>query len=249
MVRRWSYLNLLNSSHLVLDANYMKHMRSHMFRTFKATTFFRRRLYLEGPSKLTRKSYYHRRRVNNSLFYYNVMVNWSQDYLFFRKYSRELLMLGASTYNYLIQNTLVYSSTPLNELPGYESFQFTYFVNSVVKYCLNTSKFSIPSLYALSKNSFIYTTSTRLIQSSKKQKMIFDDPTYQLVNKRLFEPTYQGLSFSCGSLFNLLFRNYIVNLTNLYRILTLLLYASLFGQLPQNYFVFEKNPLYFQRLP
>lgn len=222
MVRRWSYLNLINSSCLLLDANYMQHMKAHTFRTFKATTFFRKKLYIEGPSKLTRKSYYQRRRVNNSLFYYNVMINWSQDYLFFRKYSRELLLLGSSSYNYLMQNTLVYSKVPLNEIPGYESIQFTYFVKSVLRYCLSFCTHNPALLQTLNRNSFIYTTTLSPLLLNKKQKTLSDDPTYRLSNGDLFGVSLPSLIFSYRSLVEVLFNNFITNTLCLYRITVLL---------------------------
>ena len=226
MVRRWSYLNLLNTSHFLLDSTSMKHMRVHMFRTFKATTFFRKKLYIEGPTKLTRKSYYQRRRVNNSLFYYNVMINWSQDYLFFRKYSRELLMLGSSTYNYLMQNTLVYSKTPLNELVGYESIRFTYFVKSVLGYCFNPHTFNLSPLYSMRRNSFMYVTTLHPLVVNKKQKTLSDDPTYQLSNRSRFTPSSQSLAFPFPKLISLVFSSFMSNLTSLYRVLILLVYYN-----------------------
>ena len=136
MVRRWSYLNSINRSFWLkpLYQHVERHVKGYNLTTFKGTTFFRNSLYLTAPTKLSRKSFYRRRHLNNFLFYFNIISAWSQEYLFFKKLNKTLLMFGFYKNLYLAQNTLLFSKK-INVwnywVWGFKDNVSLYFVNSL----------------------------------------------------------------------------------------------------------------------
>lgn len=137
MVRRWSYLNYLNTTSLQTKVyNHKPLLSAHHTTIFKATTHYRRKLYKQELTKLVRKSFFRRRHLHGWLIYQNILVSWARDYLFFRRYSRILLGLNTYKNNYLIHNVLIFKNLHMGDLINFSHFSVTNLVKNVTKYCL-----------------------------------------------------------------------------------------------------------------
>lgn len=134
MVRRWSYLNAINNSFESRDSlNVLVQVFQQT--TFKATTYYRKPLYNPRITKLTRKNFYRRRHLNNWIVYQNIITLWAKEYLFFRKYSRTLLSIFFYKTSFLTYNCLIHSRLTTDELRSFGETRFTYFVNTLSRFC------------------------------------------------------------------------------------------------------------------
>lgn len=102
--------------------------------TFKATTFFRKPLYLVSPTKLSRKSFYKRRHVNNFLFYFNILSLWAKEYIFFKNLNKRNLLIGTQPQTYLAQNSLLFSKKPFYNYTQFQDVKVTTFTKTYLKY-------------------------------------------------------------------------------------------------------------------
>ena len=110
------------------------HIKGSNLATFKATTFFRKPLYLVSPTKLSRKSFYKRRHINNFLFYFNILSLWSKEYIFFKNLNKRNLLIGAQPQTYLAQNSLLFSKKPFYNYTQFQDVKVTTFNKTYLKY-------------------------------------------------------------------------------------------------------------------
>ena len=101
------------------------HVKGSNLVTFKSTTFFRKPLYLASPTKLSRKSFYKRRHINNFLFYFNILSLWAKEYIFFKNLSKRSLLMGAHPQTYLAQNSLLFSKKPFYNYTQFQDVKVT----------------------------------------------------------------------------------------------------------------------------
>ena len=85
MVRRWSYINELNS----LSLKQSHKVRSGALDTLVNTFMYLREDYPD-QTKNFRTSWARRRHMNNYLYLSNVLINWAKEYRFYRNYNRSL---------------------------------------------------------------------------------------------------------------------------------------------------------------
>jgi hypothetical protein len=103
MVRRWSYLNILNHQQLVTPStSYLSLLPEYRLSLFKATTYYGTTLFTEAITKLNRRSFFRIRHITNLLIYQNLLINWAREYLWLRKVTRTILAVRLYKYNYLI---------------------------------------------------------------------------------------------------------------------------------------------------
>lgn len=101
MVRRWSYLNLINSARAIdLAAYHILRLPTFFEALFKATTYYYKPLFSDNLSKLVRKSFARLRHITNFFIYQNLLVNWSQEYIFLKNSIRLNLSIRFHKYNY-----------------------------------------------------------------------------------------------------------------------------------------------------
>lgn len=148
MVRRWSYLNQLNTNTKVTIVDNTDHnltlLKVFQQTAFKATTYYRKPLYNPSITKITRKNFYRRRHLNNWLVYQNILTLWAKEYLFFRKYSRTLMSLFFYKNNFLMYNILVHTNSSINDLRGYEGVHMTHVVKSLKFFLKNNTSLLFP---------------------------------------------------------------------------------------------------------
>lgn len=102
MVRRWSYLNTLNSTVFQPSTFSLESvMTKYQYTFFKQTTYYRKRIFSPTVTRLTRYSFFRRRHLNNWIMYTNILNNWSHEYLFFRRYLRVLQSFQFFKNNYV----------------------------------------------------------------------------------------------------------------------------------------------------
>ena len=130
MVRRWSYLNLINTT-FSSEHNVLAFV--HHYATFKATTYYRKSIY--RTTRLSRRAWSRRKHLHNWLIYQNLLANYSQDYLFFRKYSRSTLALNVFKNSYLTYNLLMFRKLAVTDFLGSESVMISSIIRRVIRYC------------------------------------------------------------------------------------------------------------------
>lgn len=109
MVRRWSYLNSVNSVY----KNDLVTAEKSFFDVNTNATMYLRKLYTLS-TKLTRKQWSRRKHISNLLPISNVLKNWSRSYRFYRNCNKLVLM------QFFTKNTfLAFNLTGLrNVFPG-----------------------------------------------------------------------------------------------------------------------------------
>jgi hypothetical protein len=106
------------------------------FRTLKATTRIRRKLYsITYVTRISRRSWGRRKHLHTWIAYNNVIKEWSQDYLFFRKLNKSVLVLGVGSHSYILVNLLLCNTSIAPEIEGLERFMITNFTAKVSTYC------------------------------------------------------------------------------------------------------------------
>jgi len=78
-----------------------------------------------------------------------MLANWSQDYLFFRKYSRSVLALNIFRNSYLTYNLLVFKRATTGDFLGSENVLVSSIIRRVIRYSsgLNAQNFSFFNKY------------------------------------------------------------------------------------------------------
>jgi len=234
MVRRWSYLNSINRSFWLkpLYQHVERHVKGYNLTTFKGTTFFRKSLYLTAPTKLSRKSFYRRRHLNNFLFYFNIISAWSQEYLFFKKLNKTLLMFGFYKNLYLAQNTLLFSKKSMSETIGFEGLKITSVYTSLIRY-ITTSFVGTNSFATTFKQfSLLYVTSPDNWSVLKKQKIISEGFLYNYSNKGLSSLTQASMpiTYNYQNLMDLIYRVSLNSYGTLYQVIIMLVYKQITGK-------------------
>lgn len=136
MVRRWSHLNNINSNFFSGTYKNTNDLLSrHNMTTFKSTTYYRNKLYVQDITKIRRKSFFRRRHLSNWLPYFFVLNNWALDYLFFRKYSKTLLAINLTKNNYIVYNNSNLLNSTVGETPQFNGFFITFLSSRVFNYC------------------------------------------------------------------------------------------------------------------
>lgn len=190
MIRRWSYINSLNSNLFINNTPSINPVINVLrIVSFKSTTYYWENLYFDNISFLTRRSYYRRRHINSFSIYQNILGIWSRDYCFFRKYSRPLFGLGFFKYNYILQNIFIAKNKDISDLIGFNSFKLTFLTNSIYRYCNKVFTNILPSLL-IYKGPYLYTSSPdRLIRQSLQNTALDEEPLTLLTPKGILKPS------------------------------------------------------------
>ena len=132
MVRRWSYVNQINKSAF---HPYKTFVRIGNDVIFKETTVFRKDRTV--TSLVRRKAWGRRRHINQWLLYHNVLADWSQDYMFFKKYLRFTLTRSLHKHSFFLYNVLVLLDKSSGFYPGFEFLNYVTITRKVSNYCLD----------------------------------------------------------------------------------------------------------------
>jgi len=225
MVRRWSYLNTLNLQQFFFTTSKPKTLISgHQTVTFKATTYYRKRLFSPLISKLMRKAFFRRKHLNNWLVYQNILSYWAAEYLFLRRYSRSLLALSFYKNSYLMYNVLVFGKISAADLTGFESFMVTSLLRSVTNYCRVGKARILPFTSSFADVAWFYASIPSSWDSIQKGSRLKEDPAYVIAHRALTpaQPV-KALDQALGALFVNFEVILLQNLVSLYKILSLII--------------------------
>lgn len=164
MVRRWSYIKEHNSNkNTSLSSLDFVHGEI----SFIANVYFRKSA--SHHSKLVRKTWAKRKHLANWLPLQAVLYDWSNDYLFFKKYNRFLLTLNVFKNSFLSVNFLLLRKTSKLISQNCETFFFTFPSKRVLLYFskLHTSTYSF--LLKLKHTPLMYISSPTPVADLKKK--------------------------------------------------------------------------------
>jgi len=224
MVRRWSYLNTLNTRQFFFTTSQPKFLTmGHQKVTFKATTYYRKRLYSPLISKLTRRAFFRRKHLNNWLVYQNILSYWASEYLFFRRYSRSLLALAFYKNTYLMYNVLVFGKLMAPDLVGFESLVVTNLLQAVTHYCNFGARRLLPFLAQFRDVSWFYASAATSWEQVVKASTLKEESAY-LVSDRSLTPSNgsRNLMAVLPSLFETFEKVILQKLVSVYQLCVLL---------------------------
>jgi hypothetical protein len=218
VVRRWSYLNLINNT---FSSEHKGLAFAHHFATFKATTYYRKSIH--RITKLSRKALSRRKHLHNWLIYQNLLANWSQDYLFFRKYSRFIITLHLFRNSYLTHNLLVFKCSTATSFLGSENVVVSGVIRRVIRYSCRLNPTSYSFFQTFRGSSWLYVTTPVDLDEVQKVSDLSVDTAYLS-----YRPSYYASEASPLDLawFQLLINSLFVNSFNqtieLYKVLVLI---------------------------
>ncbi len=227
MIRRWSYLN-----HINLHYNNLKPLDyTSQVVAFKVTTSYRRRLFSYETSRPSRRFYAKLKRLSTLIHYNNILSNWSQDYLFFKKYNRFIISYKIFKHSYIVNNLLLFKKSPIYMFYESENTIVSYLVYNISKYFKkNNPSFYSPFikykggqlLYVTSNNSLIKPT---LLENNvnNSEESLTNNLMY-LMHQSSWYLTEGSLqeTYSFQNIFNFYFDAIILKIIELYKITNLL---------------------------
>lgn len=229
MVRRWSYLNRVNFSLFTNNKSNLKPVLNILkITTFKATTYYWEELYFQNITLIKRRSYLRRKHINSFILYQNLLTLWSNDYIFFRKYSRSILVYNLHKYNFLLQSIFMAKSLDVSNFLGFEELKVTFFSKRLLTFCSYRSLVLIPFIL-LYKGPYLYASS--LIDYSNHlstNHFLKDEPIYPYVGNSIFyAPIKKGIGNPINYLSSVINNLFSAQLIKYYQLVILLLYSLL----------------------
>lgn len=175
MVRRWSYINQLNNYKWTNGSMDYKFLAFALHKTtFKDTTYYRRKI--RYFSRLARRSWARRKHLGNWVVYQNVLSDWSQDYLFFRKYNRFILNVQLFKNSFFVFNLLIFTKIGISNFMDAEKVMISSLIHRVSRYyCrINPYFWTIPKSFR--SISWLYATTSLTIEEVKTSSPFTTDP-------------------------------------------------------------------------
>ena len=201
MVRRWSYINNINT---ILPRHTTKISLAASEVVLNNIMFLRRTFpYLSASS---RKNWMRRKHMNRTLFLSNVVINWAREYRFYKNYNRMLHYQFFFKNSYLAVNVVIQKS-PYQDWNKYDTaavgsampkrilkffnnkYNFTRFVSLLWVPAMSWSYTSYLELYDEDKNSHIgapYTPLYYIPFSEKSLLPLLETKIYKSTLKQLF---------------------------------------------------------------
>lgn len=153
MVRRWSYINQINRNS---SYPYKVFQKISNEAVFKETTVFRKDRTL--ISLVRRKSWGRRRHLNQWLLYHNILADWSQEYNFFKRYLRFLLVKSLYKHSFFLYNILFLLPNSSGFYTGFEFINYVTVTKKVINYCLQKNYKQWHIYQFLKHSSILYCT-------------------------------------------------------------------------------------------
>ena len=236
MVRRWSYINSLNTRTKFSTSTWLS---IYSQQTAKDTIYLRHKLSNITFNLRTKVS--RRKHLNQWLFYTNILADWSNEYLLLKQYARSTYNFKNFKYNFIAINLilnlkqhnrtndalkLLIKASLTRKWVGYFNKKYTSFA-SIYKYILNTNLvyLSSPKSLTLKEASVTKTGITHHVTSSSLV------PVTAVTNVQ---------SAILGTISSFIFIKNMSCIKEYYKIILLLTYSKL------NNFVFKKNLRYLQ---
>lgn len=227
MVRRWSYLNYVN---LHYEAYKPLDYASQVV-AFKTTTSYRRRLFSPEISRPSRRFYAKLKRLSTAIHYNNILSNWSEDYLFFKKYNRFIMTYKIFKHSYAVNNLLLFKKSPIYTFPGSENIIASYLVYSVSKYFRKSNPVFYSPFIKYKGGQLLYITTDNPIleavvldaNAPKSEELLAEKPMY-LIHQSSWYLTEADLTetFFLQKIINSYYEFTFYKIIELYKIIVLL---------------------------
>lgn len=177
MIRRWSHINSLNNFKWTNGSMDYKYLAFSLHKTtFKDTTYYRRKI--RYFSRLARRAWARRKHLGNWVVYQNVLNDWSQDYLFFRKYNRFILNVQLFKNSFFVFNLLIFTKIGIANFIDAEKVMISSLISRVSCYFsrINPSFWTIPASFR--SVSWLYATTSLTIDEVKIASPFTNDPIF-----------------------------------------------------------------------
>jgi len=223
MIRGWSYVNQLNNIFFdkYSDLNFI-----HYELTFKSNVYFRKNI--KSITKLSRKSWSRRKHLNNWLIYQNVFSNWSNDYLFFKQYSKFVFNYQLLKYSFLTYNFMVLKKKNNLYIKNVESFISSSFLNRLLNYFNRLNFNSYLFLTKLKNNQWFFISSFNNISLTKHISTINHNPLYSTSQLNYYSTVFNNTrSEYIKQILDNIFNIVLKKSTEIYKILNLLILISI----------------------
>lgn len=223
MVRRWSYLNNINSNLFYSKTSHIgSNINALNLITFKTTTYYWEELFYYCKTFLKRRSYHRRKHINSLVLYQNLLSSWSVSYLFFRRYCRSLLNINLSRYTYLTQSIFIAKGLDISSLIGFEGLKMTFFTKKTLSYLFNFGP-KILTFFLTYSGPALYTSSYELLFGGQTQNIsLKEEPYYPILENSIIHFKQRKDALKILDSFVLSLKSlFLIKITNLYKIFIL----------------------------
>lgn len=223
MIRGWSHVNQLNSVFFdkYSDLNFV-----HYESTFKSNIYFKRDV--RSISKLSRKSWSRRRHLNNWIVYQNVFSNWSNDYLFFKQYSKFVFNYQLLKHSFLTYNFMVLKKSNNSYIKDIENFVSSSLINRLSNYFNKLNFKSYLFLKRLKNNQWFFISSFDKPSLIKSVNTINHSPFYHTSQSNYYPIELKNLKLDyITQILDTIFNMILLKNIEMYKILSLLFFLNI----------------------
>lgn len=217
MVRRWSYIKDQNSNK---NLNFSDLSFVHGEVSFLSNVYFRKTI--SHQSKLTRKSWAKRKHLSNWLPLQSVLSDWSNDYLFFKKYNKMVLTLNLFKNSFLSFNFLLLKKTSTLLKQNSESFFFTFPSKRLLSYFSRNFSSTYKFLINIRHTPLMYISTPESVQDIRKKLPMLGGSSFGWSGQLFFNQQDAAKLHSLELIFATLNNAILIKNVELYKVLTLL---------------------------
>lgn len=217
MVRRWSYIKDQNSNK---NLSFSKLEFVHGEISFLSNVYFRKTV--SYNSKLTRKSWAKRKHLSNWMPLQAVLSDWSNDYLFFKKYNKMVLTLNLFKNSFIAFNFLLLKKTSNLIKQNSEGFFYTFPSKRVLMYFARSYSSSYQFLLNVRHTPLMYVSSPNNFQDVRKTLPLLSGSACGWNGQTLFNHNEPLKSQSIELLFAVITNIAFIKNVELYKVFNLL---------------------------
>jgi len=223
MVRGWSYVNQLNN--IFFDKySYLNFI--HYESTFKSNVYFKKNT--KSITKLSRKSWSRRKHLTNWLVYQNVFSNWSNDYLFFKQYSKFIFNYQLLKHSFLTYNFMLLKKKNNFYIKNVESFISSSFLNRLSNYFNKLNFNSYLFLKKFKNNQWFFISSFSDTNIIKYNNTINNNTIYSTSQLNYYPTVFNNTrSDYIKQILDTVFNIILKKNTEIYKILNLLILLNI----------------------
>lgn len=231
MVRRWAHLNIINKP---FTLSYFKQPTAslrvrfvYQELAFFDTTLFRRKLTRQSATKFRRLGWLHRKHRAEWVLYRNLFINWSQDYQFFRRYNRFLLLLYMFKNSYFLFNLPLMANVAVAEVSEFKAVHVASVVARTMRYFCPMNPVFYKFFSIFQYMSWLYASTPATLEEDDLVTETTESLMYFMYQSRFYTPTdVQESVHWLSAILHLFFVNALATLTALYRWWTLLIFVG-----------------------
>lgn len=217
MVRRWSYIKDQNSTK---NFNFSDLTFVHGEVSFLANVYFRKTI--SQQSRLTRKSWAKRKHLSNWLPLQSVLSDWSNDYLFFKKYNKMILTINLFKNSFLSFNFLLLKKTSTLLKQNSEAFFFTFLSKRVLSYFARNFSSTYRFLLNVRHTPLMYVSTPDSVSDVRKKLPMLSGSSFSWGERLFFNQQDLSKTQSLELIFAILHNATFAKNVELYKVFNLL---------------------------